>query len=518
MGPTSKENTQTPRRQSCDRCHNQKVRCTRTDNRKTGACDRCLRKDVLCTYSSCLPKGRPSLYRTSEVSTGSESPSKAVGASWTPPETVPGTPKSEVIQPILPTLSSLSRPDQQQRDITPFSHTDAEVDRDNDIDMDAHGDSGIFPGSTEALSDFWASWWPQDHIGDNMLDMNPTWALNLDPALDSQPPASLGFSELFPHYEEISTANSDRAGHGHTGEEGFRRGNDYAENSNKSSSSNRAALTTDKSDFELSIAHLSQLSTRLSQLLGSSRSFLAEALDPSHQSKNHDPVMQVQLGIEAVFKSVNAWLVHGTGNTNLPSNLDLGPTDAFDLPHHVFSASNHLLGILRHIRLSTGTSAPSPSTSSSISSGSYAETSPSDASHHSSTSVVHHLVLVCVTLLLNMYVAILIALQRSADALNSSPRPRANGDSVEPNDHMDDTSRVRLQLVSVVELCSHFIKRQNQTVDLIMSNSQGPLQAPSSGGNDSRQSASFDNMSALRTEVKQRLRQLQESLLYNPLA
>jgi hypothetical protein len=58
------EVTDTPRRrQSCDRCHGQKLRCTRASNDDTGACIRCRRQGAQCIYSSCLPKGRPSMYR-----------------------------------------------------------------------------------------------------------------------------------------------------------------------------------------------------------------------------------------------------------------------------------------------------------------------------------------------------------------------------------------------------------------------------------------------------------------------
>ncbi|KAL3417502.1 C6 zinc finger domain protein [Phlyctema vagabunda] len=58
-----------PIRQSCDRCHGQKLRCTRVDPDNTGACGRCLRRRVKCTYSQALPKGRPSIYYLGEKST-----------------------------------------------------------------------------------------------------------------------------------------------------------------------------------------------------------------------------------------------------------------------------------------------------------------------------------------------------------------------------------------------------------------------------------------------------------------
>lgn len=48
----------TPKRQSCDRCHKQKLRCLRSDG-ESGACERCTRLKTQCVYSSSLPKGRP---------------------------------------------------------------------------------------------------------------------------------------------------------------------------------------------------------------------------------------------------------------------------------------------------------------------------------------------------------------------------------------------------------------------------------------------------------------------------
>jgi hypothetical protein len=48
-----------PQRQSCDRCHRQKLRCIRNKD-NTDVCDRCLSKGAQCVFSSSMPKGRPS--------------------------------------------------------------------------------------------------------------------------------------------------------------------------------------------------------------------------------------------------------------------------------------------------------------------------------------------------------------------------------------------------------------------------------------------------------------------------
>ena len=71
-GQTEMEQTSTPprtqasMRQSCDRCHSQKLRCTRPCGGERGSCKRCLRQGAQCVYSASLPKDRPSMYRSSE--------------------------------------------------------------------------------------------------------------------------------------------------------------------------------------------------------------------------------------------------------------------------------------------------------------------------------------------------------------------------------------------------------------------------------------------------------------------
>ncbi|KAL6818062.1 hypothetical protein GGI42DRAFT_309266 [Trichoderma sp. SZMC 28013] len=69
------------RRQSCDRCHGQKLRCTRASGSNTGVCNRCLRQNARCVYSFSLPKGRPSMYRLHMENSSSSSSSHTASAS-----------------------------------------------------------------------------------------------------------------------------------------------------------------------------------------------------------------------------------------------------------------------------------------------------------------------------------------------------------------------------------------------------------------------------------------------------
>ena len=422
------------------------------------------------------------------------------------------------------------------------AHVDAEADVDMDVEisgnLSANGNSNgaeafVLPGSMDIFTDFHAPWRvPEDLIGDNMLDMRLNSSFNWDPTMEAQFHASSEYSSPFPGGPGgASTGNKDGASQCHHGEHSLGHQADFAENSSMSSSSSiygGFVSTADNNGFELSIVHLSRLCMRLSQLL-LSRCFLAETLDPSRQSKDHDPACEDQPVIETVFKSINSWLIHGSANTTLSPDPEplRGTRTTGDMLHHVFSASNHLLEILRYLHVSVVGSAPSLSTAcpflsaSGHSSSSRAETTPrtpSDASRSSQHSykAMHHLVLACATMLLNIYVAILSALQRSADAL--SP-PLLARHLVEPSDHMDAASRGHIKLVSVVQLCSYFIKRQNQTLDMILS-CQGSLHGSSSLEHDPRQpvlpdttsSYAPEEMSDLKTEVEERLKRLQESL------
>ncbi|KAF5572707.1 transcriptional regulator [Fusarium pseudoanthophilum] len=62
LAPPSPPTTSPSRRQSCDRCHSQKLRCTPVKTNRTGACSRCYRHGTQCVYSLSRPKGRPSLH------------------------------------------------------------------------------------------------------------------------------------------------------------------------------------------------------------------------------------------------------------------------------------------------------------------------------------------------------------------------------------------------------------------------------------------------------------------------
>ncbi|RYP17995.1 hypothetical protein DL765_004214 [Monosporascus sp. GIB2] len=493
MGPGSSATVPTPRRQSCDRCHRKKQRCTRPDNRNTGACDRCIRKGVLCAYSSSLPKGRPSLYRLSEAPAGPGPPARPPSTSS--PSAVPdATPDYSPDSPNTTSVSGLPtialtpvQPDQLFGDTLVDVH----------VDLDLHGDTSVLPGPLDSFA-----WCQNNQFSDGMLGIVPSSAstFNLDPVQEAQTLANLKLSGSLHGgcFGGNATRNCTGPGQGHARDDGLGpekdSAEDRAEDSSVASSSRggRVVPSADKSGSDLSIRHLSWLSTWLSRLLGSSRHFLADSLDSSEKDAN--PERQVQLGIEAVFKSINTWLVHGSVDSNAttitPSRqAEMCPANSRDLLHHVFSATNHLLNILRHVRAAAGPNPlPCP---------------------QGANLAVQHLVFVCATLLLNMYVVILTAFQRSANMLKTH-HTRANTDHgrlqlAEPDRlSIDATERVHVQLFTVVQLCSYFIHRQSQTLEMLIQTGQGADKSEPRGSSDA--------VGELKTEVEQRLRRLQECL------
>ncbi|KAI0376193.1 hypothetical protein F5Y04DRAFT_267013 [Hypomontagnella monticulosa] len=92
-----------PNRQSCDRCHKQKLRCTRQGSGEADSCIRCLRQGVRCVYSATLPKGRPSAHRQATNSSAPLAPVPAPVPTTLPPPTSDPSP-SHPLAPSVPFL------------------------------------------------------------------------------------------------------------------------------------------------------------------------------------------------------------------------------------------------------------------------------------------------------------------------------------------------------------------------------------------------------------------------------
>ncbi|KAJ5740977.1 hypothetical protein N7493_000849 [Penicillium malachiteum] len=102
------DKTTLPLRQSCDRCHGQKLRCVRqSSSSATGVCDRCLRQGAPCVYSFSLPKGRRSTYAGSTTVQSESATSSRRPLSTIMDSTCASTPSSTPIPALeLPTETS----------------------------------------------------------------------------------------------------------------------------------------------------------------------------------------------------------------------------------------------------------------------------------------------------------------------------------------------------------------------------------------------------------------------------
>lgn len=353
-------------------------------------------------------------------------------------------------------------------------------------------------------------------------------------------------------------------------------------NTSTSNSTNTNNLSNPAPDA--AIALLSRLSTQLYPLHRSS-SLLASTSTSSFQSTGrHCPLID-----DSAFKCVAAWLVHVSANMNTLFHVDreggkgdlgggvgLGGLDEMgstgNTLHDTLAASHQLLEVLccLHVDGSGGTSSPSPlssstsnsnSSSTSISSSNSTNTNseiwpnlssnPIDTLHSSvstdsafeagngngsygsgrpnrqySSTVVRHLVIACHTMLLEIFVTVLTALQQDADfrsTTTSSSSSNSNSSSSNntnfntnstsnfnlPNSAGDCTTAAPLadmRLVMVVQVCSYLIERQFQAVDLYLAQDDG-IDGEKVKKNGKREARSVQEM-----ELQQRLGRLRETL------
>ena len=512
MSPTPKEKAaaKAPRRQSCDRCYGQKLRCTRAGNGYTGACNRCIRQGVQCVYSSSLPKGRPSMYRLADTSTATLS--------------APGMPIAEDL-----CRRHLASPPTIAADTNASANTNTSVN--DDAILDKRTDM-----PTSASMSTWP-WLPLSQWNDTQVDgseqdsSQPAAQFHriVNPHTDS----NKSFLDAFPSVSgsvpgrHPSTTRPHERGHGHG-----------------SSMSQLCQLIT----------QLSQLSTRLSQQDTPINHLPRPSCTPAEtagSSKDHNQVYQSQLLDETAFKSIAAWLVQISANVNLLFQTDrpnptLETATIGDTLRDVFSASHYLLEILRRLQVNvvTGTSAMATTVSTSISTSAgrsdldldfWASIVPQSVQLTSTSNenmtgfeqgkglssqcpntVIHHLVITCHTLLLNIYIAVLITLQRNAD-LRSFRLSIGNVDAdadVYTTALADD-----IRLVLVVQLCTYLTERQHKAVDLYLLTQSPPSSSQPHNFSGSRQpsrptstSGNQGGMSDLEVEVRQRLARLQQTL------
>ncbi|KAH6974605.1 hypothetical protein BKA56DRAFT_96291 [Ilyonectria sp. MPI-CAGE-AT-0026] len=429
-------------RQSCDRCHKQKLRCGRSKSSNSGVCDRCLAKRVQCVYSFSLPKGRPSLHRLAEKPSVS-STSPVAGSS---PKTGPVVLEPE--PPKTPVMAS-------EPNIAGAKMDDDSVNIANTLNT---GEPSVIPGLTETAMFPWVEtlMWDETQPEIDWISSDMRHGDGFSASLDPRAPVMA----------------LDLAGqHG-------------VKNNGVQMVQMDVSPASQKSSPSLAITQLSQLSMSLSSLRSVSYLLAKIAESPSGR--------QLPLTNPASFDSVAAWLSHceiyerypagvsGNATADIADPMCPSPdikaqTGSIGALRDVFSASHRLLEILRHLKAGN---VPEES--------SHQEAAEEGQQGHSAVSIIRHLVLACDALLLEIYSAIVMALQHDAGL----------GESTNPG---SSTILGDVRLVLVAQLCSYMVQRQHQAVDQYL----GPANT---------QNVEGDALGELRLQVQQRLVQLHQML------
>ncbi|KKK17012.1 hypothetical protein ARAM_003404 [Aspergillus rambellii] len=530
-----------PMRQSCDRCHKQKVRCTRTGNNNTGACDRCLSKRAQCVYSSSLPKGRPSLYRFAD----DDSPGRDMaGPAESPAPLGPGTtPKRHRRASSKPTSA-------RARDDVPIGLEPSMGGGDACIDPGLSSNLLFAAMSTEGsgLVDISPDSW-QYVAG---LDCDSMKTVEADPqsrqatfnwhAIMDPPPQST--SDLLTRPAPAGTP-----------------GRDYGPSGPLAPPPALPAMPaaypgdgkSHAKDPDAVIAELARLSVHLASLLRSNCS-LSELDDDASQPTGPDH--QSPLVDDATFESVAAWLTRGSVQKDVLSPLECHQLGLSPIPcpkakttgailYYTLSASQHLLEIVCCLQPNRANGGSTPSTlmsSSPMSSLASHESSyfslpkassslptspPSPTGPTSQTSldncshIIRDLLIACHTMLLNRYAAVLVALDREAD-LRAHNSMTVIGDVRPAHKHYKpfDISLLipsaRARLVTIVQLCSYLIERQHKAM-LLSSKSLGTPGVPIPQSLDlnnapASDTASWEATKDLKCQVQEQLMRLQHKL------
>ena len=275
------------------------------------------------------------------------------------------------------------------------------------------------------------------------------------------------------------------------------------------------------------VYHLSELITRLNALHRQSSALTKAAT----AGRALGPSLIIN---DATFPPVAAWLQHLSANSHASCTLSLStPPSSLSTPtaetlHGTFSAAQCLLAVLDRLQAEprTGTATPSSTTTDgvdttnfwdmdintplSLSPSSYldmATTTTTSAParppllHSSSSTVVRHLVGACHSLLMNVFIGPLDALQHDAE-LNlakisqAGQAGQAKANLASPGPISDSSGLAHLRLAMVTHLCSYLIRRLQHAVSLYSS-------PPFSGS---------ESLSDLDNQIGKRLAQLPATL------
>ena len=374
-GPVS-----SPKRQSCDRCHGQKLRCPRPSNGRSGACERCIRSKAQCVYSSSLPKGRPSANRKNMQNANASS-------------------------------------------VKSSSHRNEATNGEVSFGVDNNSDLAIV---TETIT-------VEEQHADQMATVtwdNPMtmdWMEYIDNNLPEAGWADLGYADFCDI--TIDPPSAPDLSNNIAGEQ-MQQSSGQAEV--------HPSSTSKKEEPETAVACLSRLSHRLYSLYSEVLEMVNSpgALDPVDTTAlNAGPFAN-----DSAFQTLTGWLVRASSGTvdssaragNQENLTYTDGRDGCDVLQDVFSASQDLLNTLHSLNDESSKLSPYPVpqdgplpldaagllTPQSMSMASNTEDvcpKKLPSSNHWSNSIVRHMVMACHMLLLNTYLAVTMALQHAID-------------------------------------------------------------------------------------------------------
>lgn len=569
---------ETPIRQSCDRCHSQKLRCTRasTDN-NTGACARCLTKHVKCIYSFSLPKGRPSVYHLADKSArtgtatgsrngngsgsgnGSRNGSKNGRGSGSGDVTESARGNTAFSDHRLPNVSfppsTLAAVTASSKTGSAESHSDINSD---DADVSTHsrhqivGNYSIFsPKIGDKSTDEPWPWLEGLRWEDLDVETPDNWSgpdssqatFNWHAFMDSSPAAASASAPVsssasasasasvsdsgnttclaaFPGLMDWASTSGNKTGLGQAlpglQEQGLETSHSEGRIDSSTSEGNGASSNSDNNDPGIVIAQLSQLSIRLSRLHQSS----------SCPPKDYNPDRPKPVIDDITIQLVATWLVHGSANRNwLPSTQKQDPLPpqipetkaAGNVLYHLFSASKQLLDILRHMQgnpRDTNSTSFSKSTTPMAPPADSVKSSPHFTPNTGSESSSHSRP--PNHHLHNVIHYLLIACYTTLLNIYVSVLKALEHDA-NLIDHTGAAALGDIGLVSIVQLCSYLTARQHQAIGMYLSAQSPPAVLAWQEHVASDQGFQLypdAEMRGLKMEVQQRLARLQKTLCF----
>ncbi|KAI0434076.1 hypothetical protein F5Y09DRAFT_297106 [Xylaria sp. FL1042] len=487
-------------RQSCDRCHSQKLRCPRAGN-KLGACDRCLRKGVQCVYSSSLPKGRPSIYSVAGKTRGASVRPRGARAARLSSNIMDvctsGSPAGsansyvELLEDTNQTPLVVPQPQPELENSSLLAHSvgqglNVRADPQPPIASSAWGESQ----ANRWLNPIPAQPAHNTSIGLSQSFDDTTSLMNWGSLVNES--SNVQHLPFLPKYHQgLENCNQKRQ--------------DSTEESSDDDGSN-AIIITQLSQLIMRFSRLHQLTYDLASK--SDSSYLISELNQAHQ----EPLID-----ESAFGSVSEWLINDPPHINLQFDSSRSPNKEDTTSNvlcRVFSASHTFLETLHGLRrnvednypivlrtsISTpSTSGPDKSPRFTLDTASTPSSQPPSPPSYHCNSVIRHLAISCYTVLLSIYTSVLRALE-----LDASTSRHEKG--VVPG---------KTRLTSIVQLCSYLIERQHKAIEVYL-RPQKPPQASweelLSSGFDQTNAAVEEEMGNLHTEVQQRLTRLKQTL------